>query len=81
MIESGGHTIGHIVYHLPDEALLFAGDTIFPMGCGRIFEGTPAQMWNSLSLIAALPRLSIPRICGGDHRPDQALDPWRRVAS
>lgn len=56
VIESGGHTLGHIAFYLPDDALLFAGDTIFPMGCGRLFEGTPAQMWHSLGLIAALPR-------------------------
>jgi hydroxyacylglutathione hydrolase len=55
VIDSGGHTLGHIVYHLVDDGMLFAGDTLFPMGCGRIFEGTPEQMWASLSRIAALP--------------------------
>lgn len=55
VIDSGGHTLGHIVYHATDDGLLFAGDTLFPMGCGRLFEGTPEQMWASLSRIAALP--------------------------
>ena len=55
VIDSGGHTLGHIVYHMPASGLLFAGDTLFPMGCGRIFEGTAEQMWNSLSRLAELP--------------------------
>lgn len=55
VIDSGGHTLGHIVYYLPEPGLLFAGDTLFPMGCGRIFEGTPEQMWASLSRLADLP--------------------------
>ncbi len=53
-----GHTAGHIAYlHRPaDEApLLFCGDTLFSAGCGRLFEGTPAQMHRSLSQLAALP--------------------------
>ncbi|MET0250208.1 MAG: hydroxyacylglutathione hydrolase [Sphingobium sp.] len=59
VMASGGHTLGHIVYHLPEPGLLFAGDTLFPMGCGRLFEGTAAQMWDSLSRIAALPRETV----------------------
>lgn len=55
VIDSGGHTLGHIVYHAPVDGLLFAGDTLFPMGCGRLFEGSPEQMWDSLSRLAALP--------------------------
>lgn len=55
VMAGGGHTLGHIVYHLPDDHILFAGDTLFPMGCGRVFEGTPDQMWTTLSDIAALP--------------------------
>jgi hydroxyacylglutathione hydrolase len=54
-----GHTAGHIAYlHLPPAEkapLLFCGDTLFSAGCGRLFEGTPAQMHGSLSLLAALP--------------------------
>ncbi len=53
-----GHTAGHIAYYCPtmdDAPLLFCGDTLFSGGCGRLFEGTPAQMLNSLDMLAALP--------------------------
>jgi hydroxyacylglutathione hydrolase len=49
------HTAGHIAYHLPEEATLFIGDTLFAMGCGRLFEGTPAQMHANLQRLATLP--------------------------
>lgn len=50
-----GHTRGHIAYWFADSDALFCGDTLFVMGCGRLFEGTPAQMVNSLSKFDALP--------------------------
>ncbi len=50
-----GHTRGHIAYHFAHSNALFCGDTLFIMGCGRVFEGTHAQMWNSLSKLKALP--------------------------
>jgi hydroxyacylglutathione hydrolase len=50
-----GHTRGHIAYWFADSAALFCGDTLFALGCGRLFEGTPAQMWHSLSKLKALP--------------------------
>ncbi len=51
-----GHTLGHIAYLLPVESpILFCGDTLFSAGCGRLFEGTPQQMYQSLNRIAALP--------------------------
>jgi len=53
--ETPGHTLGHIIYHFPDDGAAFVGDTIFAMGCGRLFEGTAGQMWASLSKIAAMP--------------------------
>ena len=53
--DTPGHTSGHIIYHFADDGAAFVGDTIFAMGCGRLFEGTPEQMWSSLSKIAALP--------------------------
>ena len=53
--ETPGHTLGHIIYHFAQDAAAFVGDVIFAMGCGRLFEGTPAQMWSSLSKVAALP--------------------------
>jgi hydroxyacylglutathione hydrolase len=54
VIETAGHTIGHICYHLPLEQTLFVGDTLFVMGCGRLFEGSAAQMYASLEKISAL---------------------------
>lgn len=50
-----GHTRAHIAFHFPGERLLFCGDTLFSAGCGRLFEGTPEQMYTSLQAIAALP--------------------------
>lgn len=50
-----GHTRGHIAYWFEDSHALFSGDTLFLMGCGRLFEGTPEQMWNSLLKLRALP--------------------------
>lgn len=50
-----GHTRGHIAFWFADSDALFCGDTLFSMGCGRLFEGTPSQMWNSLSKLMALP--------------------------
>jgi hydroxyacylglutathione hydrolase len=50
-----GHTRGHIAFHFPESNALFCGDTIFLVGCGRLFEGTPAQMWDSLSRLRELP--------------------------
>ncbi|MEO1223401.1 MAG: hydroxyacylglutathione hydrolase [Pseudomonadota bacterium] len=55
VIETPGHTSGHITFWFGDDNALFCGDTLFSMGCGRLFEGTPAQMWNSLSKLRALP--------------------------
>jgi hydroxyacylglutathione hydrolase len=50
-----GHTRGHIAYWFPGSDALFCGDTLFIMGCGRLFEGTPEQMWKSLSRLRGLP--------------------------
>ncbi|MET0546764.1 MAG: hydroxyacylglutathione hydrolase [Caulobacterales bacterium] len=55
VLNVGGHTMGHIAYHFPSENVAFVGDTLFALGCGRVFEGTPQQMWTSLSKLAALP--------------------------
>ncbi|MDD9952106.1 MAG: hydroxyacylglutathione hydrolase [Zetaproteobacteria bacterium] len=55
VIATPGHTLGSICYYLPALDILFCGDTLFVMGCGRLFEGTPEQMWNSLCKIAELP--------------------------
>ncbi|MDD1643523.1 MAG: hydroxyacylglutathione hydrolase [Methylococcaceae bacterium] len=55
VISTPGHTRGHVVYHFAEDGALFCGDTLFVMGCGRLFEGTPEQMWNSLQKLKALP--------------------------
>ncbi len=55
VISTPGHTSGHIVYHFADDNTLFCGDTLFVMGCGRLFEGTAEQMWHSLQKLKALP--------------------------
>ena len=55
VLESGGHTLGHIAYYDADDRTAFVGDTLFALGCGRLFEGTPEQMWDSLQRLASLP--------------------------
>ncbi|MHA1547769.1 MAG: hydroxyacylglutathione hydrolase [Alphaproteobacteria bacterium] len=55
VLETPGHTLDHISYYIPAAAVVFAADTLFAVGCGRIFEGTPAMMWDSLQKLAALP--------------------------
>jgi hydroxyacylglutathione hydrolase len=55
VIESGGHTLGHIAYYDSEDRIAFVGDTLFALGCGRLFEGEPEQMWASLQRLAALP--------------------------
>ncbi len=55
VLETPGHTAGHISYWLPEEDLAFVGDTLFSIGCGRVIEGTPEMMWASLLKLRALP--------------------------
>jgi hydroxyacylglutathione hydrolase len=57
VLDIPGHTAGHIALHgtIADAPVVFCGDTLFAVGCGRLFEGTPVQMWSSLSKLAALP--------------------------
>lgn len=55
IISTPGHTSGHIVYYCVDSAALFCGDTLFSLGCGRLFEGTAEQMWQSLQKLKSLP--------------------------
>lgn len=59
VINVGGHTSGHIAYYLPEaddgEGVAFVGDSLFALGCGRMFEGTPEQFWTSLCRLKALP--------------------------
>lgn len=55
VIECSGHTLGHIAFYLADAKALFCGDTLFSMGCGRLFEGSAEQMWQSLTKFTQLP--------------------------
>lgn len=55
IIETPGHTLGHICLYIPDQKALFSGDTLFSMGCGRLFEASAEVMWNSLQKLIALP--------------------------
>ena len=50
-----GHTQGHVAFHFAADAAIFTGDTLFAMGCGRLFEGSPADMWGNMTRYAALP--------------------------
>ncbi|MEQ8256875.1 MULTISPECIES: hydroxyacylglutathione hydrolase [Roseovarius] len=55
VMDVSGHTIGHIAFHFPDSKVAFTADSLMALGCGRVFEGTMPQMWDSLSKLAALP--------------------------
>ncbi|TDK41305.1 hydroxyacylglutathione hydrolase [Antarcticimicrobium luteum] len=55
VIDVPGHTVGHIAYYFADSRAVFTADSLMALGCGRVFEGTMAQMWDSLSKLAALP--------------------------
>lgn len=63
VLDVPGHTVGHIAFHIPSSKLAFTADSLMALGCGRLFEGTPAQMWASLSRLAALPPDTL--ICSG----------------
>jgi len=63
VIDVPGHTVGHIAVHVPDAGAVFTADSLMALGCGRLFEGTPDQMWESLSKLAALPPETL--ICSG----------------
>lgn len=55
VLDTGGHTLGHVSYVDAADQAAFVGDTLFALGCGRLFEGTPQQMWTSLARLTALP--------------------------
>jgi hydroxyacylglutathione hydrolase len=63
VIDSPGHTIGHIAFHFPEGHVLLCGDTLFSLGCGRLLEGTAADMFRALSLLKPLPPETL--ICCG----------------
>ncbi len=70
-IDTPGHTIGHVAIHFASQNLLFTGDTMFSLGCGRLFEGSAEQMWQSLSELAALPDETIV-YCGHEYTQSNA---------
>ncbi|QHQ36219.1 hydroxyacylglutathione hydrolase [Algicella marina] len=55
VIDVSGHTVGHIAFYMPAASAVFTADSLMALGCGRLFEGTAAQMWESLSKLATLP--------------------------
>ncbi len=55
VLDTPGHTSGHITFWIPGEKVAFVGDTLFAIGCGRVIEGTPQMMWDSLARLAKLP--------------------------
>lgn len=69
VMDVSGHTVGHVAYHLPGTGAVFTADSLMALGCGRLFEGTAPQMWESLSKLAALPRDTL--VCSG-HEYTQA---------
>jgi len=66
IFDTPGHTKGHISWWFPGPGVVFAGDTLFALGCGRVFEGTMAEMWNSLEKLGRLPRETLV-YCGHEY--------------
>ena len=71
VIETPGHTRGQINYHIPDGAVLLSGDTLFSLGCGRLIEGTAAEMFASLAKLKALPGETLV-CCGHEYTESNA---------
>ncbi|UNF52021.1 hydroxyacylglutathione hydrolase [Bartonella krasnovii] len=71
-LSTPGHTLGALSYYFPEKKLLFAGDTLFSLGCGRLFEGTPAQMLDSLKKLRQLPDETL-LYCGHEYTKNNAL--------
>jgi len=63
VLDVSGHTMGHIAFHVPEAAAVFTGDSLMALGCGRLFEGSAARMWQSLSALAKLPGDT--QVCSG----------------
>lgn len=71
VIDSPGHTLGHIAFHFPQGAVLLCGDTLFSLGCGRLLEGTAADMFRALSLLKPLPAGTLV-CCGHEYTASNA---------
>jgi len=63
VIDAAGHTTGHVAYYMPRAGAVFSGDSLMALGCGRLFEGTAEQMWETLTRISALPDDTM--VCSG----------------
>lgn len=63
VLDVSGHTVGHIALYISDQNILFSGDSLMALGCGRLFEGSAEQMWHSLSSLLSLPDTT--KICSG----------------
>jgi hydroxyacylglutathione hydrolase len=66
VLDTPGHTAGHVTYVIPSAKTAFVGDTLFALGCGRVIEGTPQVMWESLRKLMALPRDTVV-YCGHEY--------------
>jgi hydroxyacylglutathione hydrolase len=71
VIHIPGHTNGHIAYYFQQEGIIFCGDTLFALGCGRLFEGTPQQLYQSLHKLIALDENSL-FFCGHEYAEQNA---------
>lgn len=71
VFETPGHTTGHVCFYFADAGVLLSGDTLFALGCGRLFEGSPAQMWDSLLKLRALPDETL-GYCGHEYTQSNA---------
>ena len=83
VIHTPGHTIGHVCFYMPEENKLFSGDTLFYLGCGRVFEGSMEQMWSSLAKLKTLPDNTL-TYCGHEYTASNAkfsnhLDPHNEL--
>ncbi len=84
ILDAGGHTLGHVAWWSRRAEVVFVGDCLFAMGCGRMFEGTPDQFWASLERLAALPPETT-AYCAHEYSEANArfalsVDPARAVA-
>ncbi|MGY0219574.1 hydroxyacylglutathione hydrolase [Endozoicomonadaceae bacterium StTr2] len=71
VLATPGHTLGHVCYWLPEAEAVFTGDTLFSLGCGRLFEGTAEQMWHSIQKIRSLPQKTM-IYCGHEYTASNA---------
>lgn len=84
-IDVSGHTVGHLAYHFPGSAVVFTGDSLMALGCGRLFEGSAPMMWESLGRLMALPGET--RVCSGHDYLDgnlafaRAVEPGNAAAA